>query len=77
MNQENKSVVQSRKGVGFLNTVKSTIAAASGIQTQMNRERDFEHGKPSTFIIAGVVFVIVFILAMYGVVQLVLSVAAS
>lgn len=77
MNQENKSSIQSRKGVGFLNTVKSTLAAASGIQTQTNRERDFEHGKPSTFIIAGIVFVIVFILAMYGVVQLVLSLSAN
>jgi len=77
VNKKNKSTVQTRKGVGLLNTIKSTLAAASGIQTQANRERDFEHGNPSTFIIAGIVFVIVFILAMYGVVQLVLSLNAN
>lgn len=66
-----------RKGIGLLNTIQSTIAAACGIQSQANRERDFKHAKPSTFIIAGIIFVIVFILAMYGIVQLVLSVATS
>ena len=74
MSNENGNSEQ-RKGIGFLNTVQSTIAAACGVQTKANRERDFEHAKPSTFIIAGIVFVIVFILAMYGIVQLVMSVA--
>jgi len=66
-----------RKGIGLLNTIQSTIAAACGIQSQANRERDFEHAKPSTFVIAGIIFVIVFILVMYGIVQLVLSVATN
>jgi len=65
-----------RKGIGFLGTVQSTIAAACGVQTQANRERDFDHAKPSTFIIAGIVFVIVFVLAMYGLVQLVMTLAS-
>jgi len=67
---------EQRKGIGFLGTIQSTIAAACGVQSKVNRERDFANAKPSTFVIAGVVFVIVFILGMYGVVQLVLSVAA-
>ncbi|RDH84116.1 MAG: hypothetical protein DIZ80_06655 [endosymbiont of Galathealinum brachiosum] len=49
--------------------------AASGIQTKANRERDFEHGEPSTFILAGIIFVVVFILGMIGVVQLVMTFA--
>ena len=65
----------SRKGTGFFNVMKSTIAAACGVQTNTNRERDFEHGKPSTFIIAGITFVVVFILIMYGIVQLVMNLA--
>jgi len=64
------------KGTGFFNVLKSTVAAACGVQTKANRDRDFTHGKPSTFIIAGIVFVIVFVLAMYGVVQLVMSLAS-
>jgi len=67
---------ENRKGTGFLNVLKSTIFAASGIQTKANRDRDFEHGKPSTFIAAGIIFMIVFILSIVGVVQLVMSVAA-
>ncbi|VAW65531.1 hypothetical protein MNBD_GAMMA11-1668 [hydrothermal vent metagenome] len=65
-----------RKGTGLLNIIKSTVAAACGIQTNSNRVRDFENGKPSTFIIAGLVFVTIFILSMYGIVQLVMSLAA-
>lgn len=65
-----------RKGTGLINIIKSTAAAACGIQTKANRERDFENGKPSTFIIAGLVFVTIFILSMYGIVQLVMSFAA-
>ena len=64
-----------RKGIGFFNTLQSTIAAACGIQTKANRERDFANAKPSTFVIAGILFVIVFIFGMYGIVQLVLSLA--
>ncbi|VAW60064.1 hypothetical protein MNBD_GAMMA08-2881 [hydrothermal vent metagenome] len=64
-----------RAGTGFLNVLKSTIYAASGIQSKANRERDFEHGKPSTFIIAGIIFVALFILSIVGVVKLVLMFA--
>jgi len=62
----------SHKGVSWLSVAKSTIAAACGVQTNANRQRDFQHGKPSTFVIAGLVFVVVFILGMVGLVQLVL-----
>ena len=67
---------ETRKGTGFLNVLKSTMFAASGIQTKANRERDFEQGKPSTFIAAGIIFVAIFILGMVGVVQLVMHYAA-
>ena len=67
---------ENRKGTGFLNVLKSTMFAASGIQTKANRERDFEHGKPSTFILAGLIFVVIFILGMIGIVQLVMTFAA-
>lgn len=73
---ENGQETDRRKGTGLINVIKSTAAAACGIQTKANRERDFENGKPSTFIIAGLVFVAIFILSMYGIVQLVLSFAA-
>lgn len=73
---ENSKETDLHKGTGFLNVIKSTLAAACGVQTKANRDRDFTHGKPSTFIIAGIVFVIVFVLGMYGIVQMVMSLAA-
>lgn len=51
------------KGTGFINVVKSAVAAAFGIQSQANRERDFESGRPMHFIIAGVVTTMLFLFA--------------
>jgi hypothetical protein len=67
----------SQSGIGWLNVAKSTIAAACGVQTNANRQRDFQQGKPITFIIAGLIFVLVFILGMAGLVQLVLSLSGQ
>ncbi|MES2820064.1 MAG: DUF2970 domain-containing protein [Pseudomonadota bacterium] len=53
----------------------SVLAAAFGVQSGKNRERDFTHGKPSHFIILGVLFTAVFVLVIFGVVQLVLHFA--
>ncbi len=73
MEKKNK---ENNQGVGFINVLKSTLFAACGIQTKANRERDFEQGKPSTFIIAGIIFVVVFVLGMIGLVKLVMTLAA-
>jgi len=51
----------------------SVFAAAFGVQSDKNRERDFKQAKPSTYIIAGVIFTIVFVLVVIAVVKLVLS----
>ncbi len=53
----------------------SALAAAFGVQKRRNRERDFAQGKPSQFIVAGLVLTLVFVLCVYGVVQLVLRLA--
>jgi hypothetical protein len=53
--------------------ISSVFAAAFGVQSNKNRERDFTQGKPATYIIVGLVFTILFVLTVYGVVQLILS----
>ena len=63
--------------LSFLAVLQSTCASAFGVQTAKNRERDFKHGKATTFIIAGLIFVTLFVGTVYGVVQLVLSTAAG
>lgn len=43
--------------------IMSTIAAAFGVQSSKNRERDFSHGSLSTYIIAGVIFTVLFVIS--------------
>lgn len=55
--------------------IMSVLASFFGVQSQKNRERDFTRGKPSHYIIAGLILTIVFILVIWSVVRLVLSAA--
>jgi Protein of unknown function (DUF2970) len=52
--------------------MSSIVAAAFGVQSNKNRERDFEHGKFHHFIIGGIIFAVVFIFIVIGVVKLVM-----
>jgi hypothetical protein len=58
--------------LGFWQILSSTLAAAIGVQSSKNRERDFNRGKASQFIFMGVGFTVVLVLIMVGVVSLVL-----
>lgn len=53
--------------------IRSVMAAAIGVQNRKNRERDFKHGDPLTFIIAGLIFTVLFVLTLVGIVYLVLQ----
>lgn len=53
--------------------VASVFAAAFGVQSSANRERDFSGGSAAPYIIAGIIFTVLFILAIVGVVRWVLS----
>lgn len=58
---------------GFWAVLMSTFAAAFGVQSQKNQERDFKHGSLWVFIAAGVIFTAIFVLTVYSVVQGVLA----
>ncbi len=45
----------------ILRVVRSTLAAAIGVQSKKNRERDFEEGNAGTFIVAGILFTVLFV----------------
>lgn len=55
--------------------LQSVLAAAFGVQSGKNRARDFSRGKPSHFIVLGVLFTAVFALALFALVKLVLHLA--
>jgi len=59
----------------FLQMLHSVLAAAFGVQSGKNRARDFTHGKPSHFVILGILFTVVFALSLIGIVKLVLHLA--
>jgi hypothetical protein len=43
--------------------IKSVLAAFIGVQSEDNRKKDFEHGSLSTYIIAGIIFTVLFVVA--------------
>lgn len=59
--------------LSLLSIVASTLAAAIGVQNSKNRKRDFKSGKMLPFIIAGVVFTLIFIGTVLTIVNVVLS----
>ncbi len=60
-------------GVSPLQVLQSTFAAALGVQSSKNRQRDFAEGRASQFIVAGIVFTALFVGVMVLIVRLVLS----
>jgi len=61
------------QSLSFLQIAGSVLAAAFGVQSSRNRERDFSRGKVSHFVVAGVIFTAAFVLIMVVVVNLVLG----
>jgi len=61
----------------FWQMLHSVMAAAFGVQSGKNRERDFTHGKPVHFVALGLLFTIIFAAMLFGVVQLVMHFAVG
>ncbi len=62
-----------KKGPNLFQVLGSVLAAAFGVQSAKNRERDFQHGNAVTFIGVGVVVTILFVMLIYGTVRMVLG----
>jgi hypothetical protein len=73
MSNPNRSEKNKTKGLSPLTLFGSLFASAFGVQTNKNRERDFKQGKFHHFIIGGIIFAVLFVLAVAGIVKLVLS----
>ncbi|WP_237065164.1 DUF2970 domain-containing protein [Microbulbifer guangxiensis] len=58
---------------GFFHVVLSTLAAAIGVQSNRNRERDFRSGSIKTYVAAGIIFTALFVLTLVLVVRTVLE----
>jgi hypothetical protein len=71
----NAQVGGKNSGTGFINVMKSAMAAAFGVQSQANRERDFTEGKPIHFIVAGIVATLIFLVCVGLFVKVMLATA--
>ena len=59
----------------LLQVLGSVLASMFGVQSNRRREQDFVHGKPSQYIMIGLLVTLVFILLVWGVVSLVMRLA--
>jgi hypothetical protein len=57
----------------FFQILLSTFAAAFGVQSSKNRERDFTGGNIYVYLAAGVIFTFVFVVVMVLIVKTVLA----
>jgi hypothetical protein len=57
--------------------LQSVLAAALGVQSGKNRSRDFSRGKPTHFILLGVLFTALFVVVLLGAVKLILHLATG
>jgi len=62
-------------GITIFGLMQSTCAAFFGVQSEANRKRDFESGKFWHFVVAGLVFVLIFLGLIWGAVKLMLTAA--
>lgn len=62
--------------LGFFQVLGSVMASFLGVQKDVHRERDFTHGRARDFIFVGLLLTVLFVLLIWGVVQLVMRVAA-
>ena len=53
----------------ILQTIKSVLAAFIGVQSNKNRQIDFEQGSLTTYIIAGLIFTVLFVSALIFIVS--------
>lgn len=56
----------------WLRAFASVFAAFLGVQSEANRERDFNHGRFSVFVAAGVTLTVLFLVTVYALVQAVM-----
>ncbi|MDD5578683.1 MAG: DUF2970 domain-containing protein [Methylobacter sp.] len=57
----------------IIQVIKSTLSAFIGVQSTANRKQDFEHGSLTTYIIAGLIFTIVFVVGLIFLVSTVIG----
>lgn len=64
-----------KSSVSLSRIIRSTLAGAIGVQSNKNREEDFNNGNIWVYIVSGIIFTALFILTITTVVKIALSAA--
>jgi hypothetical protein len=70
-------VPEQDKKLSIFQVFGSVVSSFFGVQKNATRERDFRRGRARDFIIVGVALTLLFILTVWGVVQLVMRFATQ
>ncbi|MEE4202140.1 MAG: DUF2970 domain-containing protein [Halieaceae bacterium] len=70
---DNSKPESGKKSLGLMAVLSSVFAAALGVQSSKNRERDFKQGSAGVYIAAGIIFTALFIATVVMVVQWVIA----
>ena len=73
--QDDKPTSQGRQSLGSV--FRSVSASMFGVQSSSKHEEDFVKGDATTYIVVGLVATLLFVLVVWGVVQLVVRVAQA
>ena len=65
------------KKLTILQVFGSVVSSFVGVRSNEKRERDFSQGRARDFIIVGVLLTLLFVLVIWGIVQLVMSLAGD
>ena len=65
------------KKLTILQVMGSVMSSFIGVQKNATRERDFKRGRARDFIVVGILLTLAFVLAVWGVVQLVMGIAGK
>jgi hypothetical protein len=71
-----ESLDRQDKAPSLLKVTGSVLAGFFGVQSSRKHQEDFTQGRPAAYILIGLVATLLFILALWGVVQLVVGLAA-
>lgn len=68
---------EKEKKLTILQVFGSVVSSFVGVRSNEKRERDFSQGRARDFIIVGVLLTLLFVLVIWGIVQLVMSLAGD
>ncbi|MCV6627551.1 MAG: DUF2970 domain-containing protein [Cellvibrionaceae bacterium] len=70
--ENNREAAKPKSKPGVFDIVLSTLAAGFGVQSDKNRERDFEQGNMLAYIVSGLLFTLLLVVGVVLVVKMVL-----